>query len=381
MSNKQIFAMHLPQYHECKFNNKWWGKGFTEWTNVYEAQPMFIGHKQPKIPLLGRYDLGLKKEIESQFKLASKYKIDGFIYYSYWYEGKRPLGTPLDIISNNKDLIVKYALCWANHPWTRSWTNRSGAFDVLIEQTYPKSVSGYNDYFLYLKKHFFDDRYIKIDGKPYYMIYSPSTIPKLEEFIFKLREYFKNINNTEIYIVASYTTTNSTIHNLDIFDSISLNQPALSFWSPENVFETKISLKLDSLNSLIRNLPLRLRRVLYAIRDKLPNRITIWDYDSVWSKAINQYEISLLQKKHNIIPMAFVDFDNTARYKDRAIIIKGFSVEKFEMYLKKLFLLAKDRSDIVLINAWNEWGEGMYLEPDQENEYAVLDSLSNVIDK
>ena len=368
--------MHLPQYHECKYNNEWWGQGFTEWTNVYKAKPMFIGHQQPKTPLLGRYDLGLKTEIESQFKLASKYKIDGFIYYSYWYEGKRPLGVPLDIISSNKGLSVKYALCWANHPWTRSWTNRSGAFDVLIEQTYPDNQSGYNDYFSYLKGHFFDDRYIKIDGKPYYMIYSPSTIPKLKEFILKLREYFRKINNTEIFIVASYTTTNSTIHNLDIFDSISLNQPALSFWSPENVFDSRVSLKVDSLNSLVRNLPLSIRRILYSVRDQLPNRITSFDYDSVWMKAIKQYEKALVQKKHKIIPMAFVDFDNTARYKDRAIIINGFTVGKFQKYLQKLFLLSKDRSDIVLINAWNEWGEGMYLEPDKENEYAVLESLS-----
>jgi hypothetical protein len=380
MKDRRIFAMHLPQYHECKYNNKWWGNGFTEWTNVYKTKPLFEGHQQPKIPLHGKYNLSQKNEIESQFKLASEYGIDGFIYYSYWYKGKRPLGIPLDIIRDNKELDVKYALCWANHSWTRSWSNRSGALDVLIEQTYPENSIEYNDYFSFLESHFFDDRYIKIDGKPYYMIYSPSSIPKLEEFVENIREYFRKINKIEIFIVAGYTTANARIKNTDIFDAVSLNQPALSFWSPKDVFDTKIHFGKSYFNSSIRNLPLRVKKALYLLRDILPNRITIFDYDKVWSKVIAQYKDALTRDTHKIIPMGFVDFDNTPRYGNRAILINGFTVRKFRKYMKELLLMADGESDIVLLNAWNEWAEGMYLEPDVENKDLTLKALRDAID-
>lgn len=361
----KFFAFYLPQFHECEYNNKWWGKGFTEWVNVRSATPLFEGHLQPKIPATGYYDLSNADVISKQSSQAKKYGIDGFVFYHYWYNGERPLCRPIDTILKTPSIDVNFSLCWANHSWTRSWKNRQGALDVLIEQGYENCYAERLKHYKFLSQVFADDRYNRVNGKPLFQIYAPQDIPNLAEYISGLREYcFKEIR-TELHIATMITAWSPKWGYLKNFDSVSLHQPTLSLYSPEHIFSgVKTVFDSSFMQAFLRALPEPVKRKMYIIQDNFFNKVTLFDYDLVWQKLLRQ-TVNAMKKHPNVFPTAFVDFDNTPRYKGRAKMMQGFSPEKFGLYLEKLAAVTVAHNNYYLfLNAWNEWGEGMYLEPD-----------------
>ena len=376
----KIYSFFLPQFHESAQNNKWWGKGFTEWNLVRNAQPLYDEHHQPRIPLNGYFDLSETKELNRQFKLANDHGIDGFVFYHYWYEGTQLLGKPIKLILDNPQMDTNFSLCWANHSWTRSWKNRQGALDMLIEQTYEKDYKERVKHFEYLNKVFADPRYIKIDNKPLFQIYKPEDIPNLDIFLEELREYTLKKNNIQIHISGIITGWRRDWKYLKSLDSATLAQPALSMYSPNDLFNGLLDSKERfNTTALLRSLPQPMLKLLYKVQDKFYNKVKYFDYDEVWKKLISQYKATSKSTKIPLFTSSFVDFDNTARYGKRARIMKGFSPEKFGRYFSEL-VKAVDAVDgeAMFINAWNEWGEGMYLQPDKKHGNKRLEQIKEI---
>jgi Glycosyltransferase WbsX len=378
----KIIAMYLPQFHSCRFNNEWWGEGFTEWNNVKSAKPKFDGHNQPRIPLDGYYSLDDVSAIKKQAKQAAEYGVYGFSIYHYWYEGKRPLATPLDLILKNPDIDLKFNICWANHSWTRSWKNRSGSMDVLIEQKYESDEESRKNHEDFLCEIFADKRYININEMPIFQIYNPENIADLESFISGLRRSVKNKLGKDLHISAMLTAWQPNWKYLDYFDSVTLFQPSLATFSPEEIFN-KNALKVNSagLSTFLRSSPPWIKKLLYKIQDLMPEKLIFYKYEDVWRSLLSQYAYALKSFSKTVYPMGFVNFDNTPRYNNRARIYKGYSCAKFSEYILSLVGMAKEAgNDIIFLNAWNEWGEGMYLEPDTLEGKTRLEAVKRAID-
>ena len=194
MSSKaRVIAFYLPQFHPIPENDEWWGKGFTEWTNTAKAKPLFPGHYQPHVPAdLGFYDLRVPEARFAQAEMAKEYGIEGFCYYHYYFAGKRLLERPFDEVLNSGMPDFPFCLCWANQTWTGIW---HGSPDrVLIEQTYPGPGDD-ERHFDYLCKAFHDQRYIKVDGKPMFLVYCPKELPEPE----KTTEFWRRNGSSERY--------------------------------------------------------------------------------------------------------------------------------------------------------------------------------------
>lgn len=165
-----IWALNLPQFYETKENNEWWGKGFTEWTNVKKAKPLFPGHEQPMEPLNDfYYDLSKKETIKWQAELAKKYSVSGFVYYHYWYDGRHLLEKPCEVLRDTPDIDIQYCFCWANHSWTRAWNGKNQ--DVMVQQVYGTEKE-WENHLQYLLTFFRDKRYLKFDNMPVLFIYN-----------------------------------------------------------------------------------------------------------------------------------------------------------------------------------------------------------------
>ena len=195
----KILAMYLPQYHCFKENDEWWGKGFTEWTNTKKAKPLYKNHYQPKEPLNDNYyDLSNKETMEKQAKLAKEYGIYGFVYYHYWFNGKKLLHKPLEDMLLNKKVKINFCLSWANEPWTRSWDGKSK--EIIMPQEYGDKNDWVNHY-NYFKNFFLDDRYIKINNMPVLFIYRISSIDNFDEMFKKWNELAVEDEFDGIYLV------------------------------------------------------------------------------------------------------------------------------------------------------------------------------------
>ncbi len=384
-SQPLVLAYFLPQFHECQFNNEWWGKGFTEWNNVRAAKPLKTNHYQPRVPQKGYYDLTDDGEIEKQFANAKAHGIDGFVFYHYWYDSNRPLGKPLDKILSDTNIDINFSLCWANHSWTRSWKNRRGSMDVLIEQTYATSKNEREDHYGYLCKAFADSRYIQINGKPLFQIYIAEDIPDPGAYVDGLRAFAEKEIGKDLHISATVRNRRKEYGYLKHFDSATLAQPTVGLFVQGNPFSKRDDGSDTSILGLIREkilvLPLSLRKLFYTLDDLLPKHASYFDYDIVWKNLLVQTQLAM---KTSPIPInfgSFSEFDNTPRYRERAKIVEGFTPEKFQSYMTQLFQLARSQPDsIIFVNAWNEWGEGMHLEGDKKYPVERLQALKKAVD-
>ncbi|WOE74803.1 glycosyltransferase WbsX family protein [Alterisphingorhabdus coralli] len=378
----KILAYFLPQFHECPFNNKWWGKGFTEWNNVQAAQPLKDGHYQPRVPADGYYDLTDDGILQQQFSHARDHGVDGFAIYHYWYDGERPLGKPLDKILADPSIDVNFSLCWANHSWTRSWKNRRGSADVLIEQTYASQKRQREKHYAYLLKAFSDRRYIDINGRPLFQIYIPEDVEDLEQYIDGLRDFVRTRSGLELHIAATVRSRQASYDYLRHFDSLTLAQPTLALFADDNLFAPRVA--VPPMQKFFREkalqLPMPLKKLVYNIQDLTPDKPSYFYYDTVWSALLRQTERALETAPIQVNFSGFTEFDNTPRYVQRAKVIEGFSPEKFGHFMTRLIELARTQSSSVLfINAWNEWGEGMHLEGDQKYPDGRLVALKNAL--
>ncbi|ELI4563254.1 glycoside hydrolase family 99-like domain-containing protein, partial [Escherichia coli] len=351
----KVIAFYLPQYHVIPENDKWWGEGFTEWTNVKRAVPLFSGHNQPRIPLNNNYyNLLDKKTLIWQAGLANQYKIGAMCFYHYWFLGKQLLEKPAEILLENKEINMPFLFSWANEPWTRAWDGSHR--NVLMPQSYGTEAD-WEKHFNYLKPFFEDERYLKHDGKPIFIIYRTANFALCNEWISCWRELSKNTSFKDIHFVSSYTSFENDPRKLD-FDAHLYFEPMCT-----------VGHNLGYFNKKIKKINARLKRVINQKFGTTYVENTL-QYDYLWEK--------ILKKKINKTqyPGAFVDWDNSARKKSRALVIHGGSPKKFGLYLDKLYKRSiENNCPFLFINAWNEWAEGTYLEPDEKNKYSYLEEL------
>ncbi len=354
--NTKLIAFHLPQFHPIPENNAIWGNGFTEWTNVTKAKPLFKGHYQPHLPKdLGFYDLRVPETRTAQAELANKYGIDGFCYYHYWFNGKLLLERPIEEILERNDPNFPYCLCWANESWSKRWLGENE--EIFVQQNY--NEEDHYKHAIYLSKYFSDPRYIKNNGKPVFTIYRPSDIPNIEKAIQIFKETCLKETGLELFIVGS----NSHEWNTDVLLSYGFDA-VLNFRPQLGVLPFSLTDKFN-FNRLIRNL----RKFGIANGKK-----RLYEYQ----EAINIMQLIEPETFDKIIPTVFLGWDNTARKGDAAIVINGDSPELFLNELNRVHRKLQNSSEnnkFIFINAWNEWAEGCHLEPDTKNEHAYLETI------
>jgi hypothetical protein len=346
MSKVKFITFYLPQYHVIPENNKWWGDGFTEWTRVKNARPLFKDHLQPKVPY-NYYDLSSVDSMIQQSDMALKYGIDGFCYYHYWFNGKLLLEKPVEQMLENKNVKIPFCLSWANEPWTRAWEGKKN--EILIDQVYGDE-SGWTKHIEYLLPFFKDKRYIRIDNKPIFLIYRTSAFKHFDEMIDHWERYLKKNGIPGIYIIET----------LNSFQK----KPYLKKSSAIVEFEPMFTLKRKG-----KNLFDRLKNKIHYYFS-IPNKIS---YDKVWGLIVKR---NIDYNKKRFLG-AFVNWDNTPRFGRRGTIFIGATPTKFKKYLQ-MQVKKSTTGDYIFINAWNEWAEGTYLEPDNYNGYEFLEVINTI---
>lgn len=368
---KKIIAFYLPQFHAIPENDQWWGEGFTEWTNVKNAGPLFDGHLQPRVPLEGNYYNLLDDKVkEWQIRIAKENGIYGFCFYHYWFGGKLMLEKPLEQFLANKTLDIPFCMCWANPPWTKIWAGKGS--EILIDQDYGDEQQ-WEKHFDYLLPFLKDERYIKEEGSPILVIYSPAEIPCLEQMISYIRKraYLEGFPGIKL-LYQYYLNKNDEKKILPLFDYCIRFQPIYAL----NQLESK------GLKGQIVKIAKKADNLFAHIFKKHPGdrllRLRISDYDIVWKQILDERYLN-----SKIVPCAFVSWDNTPRRGNAGRVIIGSNPQKFKSYLQKLIAKAEDQcsSDFIFITAWNEWSEGSYLEPDTINKYDYLESVKQALNK
>lgn len=352
-STARAIAFYLPQFHPIPENDEWWGKGFTEWTNVAKAKPLFKGHYQPRLPAdLGYYDLRLPEVREAQAELARANGIEGFCYWHYWFDGKRLLERPFTEVLSSGNPNFPFCLAWANHSWSGVWSG--GDNRRIMEQTY----SGRKDHerhFNYLLTAFRDDRYIRVDGKPLMVIYNPLEIPDVKSVLAYWRELADSAKLPGLYFVA---TLNYGQH---YWDAAARGFDAITIWTLWKVLqEGRSCLRRSMLKNMLKNWGTeRLNKYVERI---YPGLESIYDYGEVRKLLVCDEEFNLPQH-----PMVIPNWDTTARHGRNATVLHNSTPEAFRLHLRDALKVVAGQSEqqrIVFVKSWNEWAEGNHLEPD-----------------
>ncbi|MVO98400.1 glycoside hydrolase family 99-like domain-containing protein [Paenibacillus lutrae] len=347
----KLIAFLLPQFHVIEENDRWWGKGFTEWTNVKKAVSLYRHHKQPKLPLNDYYyDLTDPDARRWQAETARAYGIYGFCYYHYWFKGKRLLERPFQEILSSRDPDFPFCLSWANEPWTRRWDGMES--DVLMPQDYGDEED-WKAHFDSLLDAFKDERYIRVEGKPVFLIYRPASIPRCEEMLLFWRKLALQNGLEGLHLVR--TLGGFPLGEQHGFDASVEYEPHYTFAH-------------GSMNQPWLQIPVKDRMHLVV------------DYDRVWTNIL---ERTPHRNGEQVYPGAFVNWDNTPRKKAEGQSSIGMNPQKFSWYLSKQISRAREayRSDFLFINAWNEWAEGAYLEPDQDFGYGYLQAVKEALEQ
>lgn len=371
MKNIRPIAMYLPQFHPIPENDEWWGKGFTEWTNVIKGKPLFKGHYQPHLPAdLGFYDLRLEETRMAQAQLAKEYGIYGFCYYHYWFTGKRVLERPFNEVLESGSPDFPFMLCWANENWTRVWDGQEK--NILLEQKY--SDQDDIDHIRALMPAFKDSRYIKVEGKAVFAIYRSTRVPDIKSTIQRWRNEAAK-EGVQLYLcrIESFAEAGETYLESG-FDA------AIGF-AP---LSSKLSLY-----------------VKYKQWKHIKDKLSRWYIKYKFSSNKNRQVLLECVGKEIINYQDFVDFvktvpspaykcfpsvspmwDNSARRANEYIVFDHSTPQKFEEWLKdeidKFNPFSKEEN-FIFINAWNEWAEGNHLEPCQRWGRAYLEAVKKVI--
>lgn len=372
----KIIAFYLPQFHNIPENSEWWGDGFTEWVNVKKAKPLFDGHDQPRVPLNNNYYNLLDDNVKIwQANLAKKYGIYGFAYYHYWFGGKLLLEKPMEQMLKNKKIDIPFCISWANEPWTKAWVGDVKTF--LITQKYGEEKE-WREHFDYLLPFFQDKRYIKINGKPLFIIYRPEVIPCLNEMLdcwsnWALEEGFPGMS------FAYQTNTFDLIkgHDDSRFDYNIEFQPGYALMNmKKGKCDTLRALRRRVQQFVERHFGIDIYRYGMSNLSKVMNTNRI-SYDAAWEQIIKTRPTTPKN-----IPGAFVGWDNSPRHGERGRIFLGDTPEKFEKYMTIQINNAREyyHSDMIFMYAWNEWAEGGYLEPDTRNGYKNLEAIKKALE-
>lgn len=352
-------AIHLPQFHRVKENDEWWGEGFTEWTAVKESEPLFKGHNQPRVPLNHYYyDMLSKDTLVRQARMAKEYGIYGFCFYHYYFEnGRKILEKPVENLLKWKEIDINYCFCWANETWARSWSNipdsnvwsekhemSDNHSGILLQQAYGEQRD-WKKHFDYLLPFFKDSRYIKVDNKPMFIFYKTNLIDCINEML----EYWEELAKKEGF---------DGIYSMDTNPIVSTNTSA-TLWKGYDAFA-------------------HVQFLGEKAEDYYENGKRYQLYEEVWNNAIRAFGDENRKNYYG----AFVDFDDSPRRGYNGLMLMGANVETFEKYAYMLGVKnCLEGNEFYFINAWNEWGEGNYLEPDEKNGYGYLEAVRRIMDK
>ena len=343
-----ILALYLPAFHRIPENDIWWGEGFTEWDNVRRAKRLFKGHLQPLNPLDGYYDLSNIDSIRHQSLLMKQFGIDGMIFYHYWFDGKKLLEKPSELLLFNKDIDMPFCFCWANETWSRTWDGKNK--EILIEQKY-SGEADWKKHIEYLASFFKDSRYLRIDGRPILYFYSASRIHRFTEMISFWNCFLHSIGEESLYVVEFISTFNPALHSC-------LTDSVIEF---EPLYTCRFDISL-----------LEKAKRFVCKKFKI---IDFQNYDRLWKLILKRKRV--YANSVSIQKSCFVSWDNSPRKRKNSMIVRGSSPTKFYKYFRELLLSnRKDTTNIVVINAWNEWGEGAVLEGTEENRYSFLEAVS-----
>lgn len=349
----RVIAFHLPQYYPTPENDDWWGKGFTEWTNVARASALFPGHMQPRVPAdLGFYDLRLPEARAAQAKMAQSAGIEGFCYYHYWFDGRRILERPVNEIIRSGQPDFGFCLCWANHSWNTAW---QGTNELLIEQTYP----GWDDHrahFEWLLTAFEDQRYLTMDGKPIFLVYRPDDIPDVKAVTEFWREMALKAGLPGLYLIGVSHRNEQ--------------------WDPRpRGFDASVMQALPRRDGRIPRRYLAMKLALALKRAK--SELTIWDYEEILPILLRSNEVDWPD-----YPIALPNWDNTPRSGRRGLVFHNSTPELFRRHFREAIARVATRryeERLVFLKAWNEWAEGNYVEPDLKWGRAYLDVIKDEI--
>ncbi|NDE54011.1 MAG: glycosyl hydrolase [Actinobacteria bacterium] len=338
----RLIAFYLPQFHPIAENDQWWGKGFTEWTNVTKAQPLFEEHYQPHLPTeLGFYDLRLRQTRHEQIELAKSYGIDGFCYHYYWFSGKRLLNKPIDDMLADPASEMPFCFCWANENWTRRWD--AADHEVLIAQQYREEDD--LAFIQELAPVFRDPRYIRVDGKPLLIVYRVQHLPDPSRTVAIWRNHCREAGIGEIHLCAALTHGNESFRQYG-FDS------GVEF-PPHNLRDASVNAEIQFFN------PFKGYVLQFA--------------------TIARSYLTRDYADEPVFKTVFPSWDNTARTGQRAVVVLNGTPANYAHWLSSTIektLQAGASDPLVFINAWNEWAEGCHLEPDRKYGRAFLEATA-----
>lgn len=362
----KVIAMYLPQYHETEVNSRFWGEGYTDWCCVKNSKKYIDGQIQPKVPLnKNYYDLSDKNAILKQIDLAKRYGVYGFGIYHYWFnDDEQALQKPAEIILEDKNLDIPFFFAWDNSSWKRTWDNVPGndwapladssyvgAGEGVLLQYRLGDESSWIKHYEYLSRFFIDDRYIKIDNKPIFVIWNYSS--SVDSMIKVWNELAQENGFDGVYVIFQHNPRLKVPMKYKRF----IYEPAYTAWG-----------------DYISRGKKKIKRLL-----NIDNKVSIYDYDKIWGGIIKRAQCL---DDANLFLGGFVNYDDTPRRGVKGSVILSSNPKKFNRYIKRLLKIAETRNDdLIFLTAWNEWGEGAYLEPDETNGYAYLEALKAAIDE
>lgn len=359
MSKPRVIAFYLPQFYPTPENDEWWQPGFTEWTNVASAKPLFKGHYQPHIPRdLGFYDLRVPETREKQAEMAREAGIEGFCYWHYWFNGRRLLDKVFAEVVASKHPDFPFCLCWANHSWyKKTWDPSKGKDLLLIEQTYP-GEQDYINHFYAMLPAFKDSRYMKANGKLIFGIFSPANIPDTKLFMDTWQRLAKENGLPGFYFFGFVSHAGNAMENSIL----------------ENNYDSIVVEYLEACRTAKRNFV-----------SKFYERVFRW-FDWGMSLNYNEYckyvaEHYIPDEKHHVC--IHPNFDHSPRSKNRGVILSNATPENWGHFCEKILTMLKSRSgddNLLFIKAWNEWGEGNHLEPDVKYGKGHLEYLKKSLE-
>lgn len=346
----KMVAFYLPQFHPLPENDDWWGKGFTEWTNVSKAVPQFLGHYQPHLPgELGFYDLRLPEVMKRQIELAKQYGLYGFCFHHYWFGGKRLLEKPVEMFLKDKAMNFPFCICWANENWSRRWDGSEN--DILIAQKH--SAEDDLAFIADLSRLLKDPRYIRVNGMPLVIVYRASILPDPKKTVNRWRKYCLDNGIGEIYLVAA--------QSFEVVNPKSYGFDAAVEFPPHQVRPTLQNEKNVIFNSEYSG--------------------CIFDFDDL----VEQYCAKKTIDSYTVFKTVCPGWDNSARKPGRGYTFHNSTPQKYSEWLEKVCAATIENNEapekLVFINAWNEWGEGAHLEPDKKFGYAYLAATRSVLSR
>ena len=377
----RIIGLYLPQYHPIPENDEWWGKGFTEWTNVAQARPLFRGHYQPRIPAdLGFYDLRLPEVREQQAELAREAGLEGFCYYHYWFgNGKQLLERPFNEVLQSGKPDFPFCLCWANHDWTnKTWKKGSSMKKDSMIMKMEYSHDDHIRHFHALLPAFHDKRYITVDGKPLFAVWEPRKIPEVRSFIDTWQQLARENGLSGIHFVgytqnsSGRSTKDGSIRLWDANQSSERYQEVLDLG-----FDAVMSAGLGRAQTICGG---KWKKALYFAANHTFLPIS---FRNDYAKVMRHYSMPE-DGWENVYPTLLPQWDRTPRAGIKTDPLINSNPEKFQVSVEKVMRLIANKQtehQILILKAWNEWGEGNYVEPDLKFGHGYLDAIRNAIDK